>query len=197
MSMKGSFVGLDCLQQPKDNGIKETYTIRIVDSETPMGCWAFKRVWIRAMAFVDMYNALTDKPTLSDLLLRSWVYNSTDVLILAGLDKDEKVVAHLIAQVQYVGSHPYGMVMQVETDEGSADIVGQGWVILQEWIRKKNLKGLANMALNEATMRLWRKNFGFETKGWLMLKTDLGGEGMLDGKTRPLSEGEEASKKIS
>jgi len=149
------------------------------------------------MAFVDMYNALTDKPTLSDLLLRSWVYNSTDVLILAGLDKHEKVVAHLLAQVQYVGSHPYGMVMQVETDEGSANIVAQGWITLQEWVRKKNLKGLANMALDEATMRLWRMNFGFETRGFLMLKTDLGGEGIMDGSTPQLPEEKEATKEVS
>lgn len=149
------------------------------------------------MAFVDMYNALTDKPTLSDLLLRSWVYNSTDVLILAGLDKHEKVVAHLIAQVQYVGSHPYGMVMQVETDEGSANIVAQGWVILQEWVHKKNLKGLANMALNEATARLWRMNFGFKDVGRLQLRTDLGGEGTMDGKTQPFPEGKETTKEIS
>ena len=195
--MEGSFVGLDCLQQSKSNGVDKTYTIVAVDRQTPTGCWAFKRVWDRAMAFVDKYRAHTDKATLSDLLLRSWIYESSEVLILAGLDKDEKVVAHLIAQIQYIGSDPYGMVMQVETDEGSANIVAQGWVVLQGWSRMKKLKGLANMALDEATMRVWRKNFDFKVEGYLMLRTDLGGEGIVDGNTQKFPGGKETEKENS
>ena len=181
------------------DGNSETYTIRIVDSNTPIGCWMFKQVWTRAMAFVDKYNTLTDKPTLSDLLSRSWIYSSTDVLVLAGYDKCEKVVAHLIAQVQCIGGHSYAMVMQVEADEGSADILAKGGLILQDWIHKKSLKGFADLALSEAAARLWTMKYKAKTVGWLQLgsATDLGGEGIVDGRAQLSPEGKEAAEEIS
>ena len=168
------------------------YTVRVVDRETNVGRLLFPDIIDRAMKFIDKYNAPTDHIWLSDLLFRAFISQSTDVIMMAGTmneheEYEGKIVAHLIGQIQYVGRDPYAFIVQVETDEGSEEIMEKGFTIFENWARIKKAKGFGNMALSEPLMRLWKMKYNFKVRGYLMTM-DLGEEGSMNGYSQTVSQ---------
>lgn len=169
--MEGSNQGLDTikiLESPKPD-----YKVRVIERETNIGRLLFPEIIDRAMKFIEKYNAPTDHIWLSDLLFRAFISQSTDVLILAGINDEHEdsageLVAHLIGQIQFVGRDPYAFIVQVETDEGNEEIMGKGFTIFENWARIKKAKGFGNMALSEPLMRLWKMKYNFKVRGYLM-----------------------------
>jgi len=164
------------------------YTVRVIDRETSLGRLLFPDIVDRAMKFIETYHAPTDPIWLSDLMFRAYINKTTDLIMMAGTtDDDTKVVAHLIGQMQYVGRDAYAFIVQVETDEGSEEIMGKGFTIMDNWARIKQAKGFANMALSEPLMRLWKMKYGFKVRGYLMTM-DLGEEGSMNGRSQNVSQ---------
>jgi len=143
--------------------------VRIVHRDDEASCVLFPKVVDRAMHFIKKYNAPTDPVWLSNFMFGIFQTRSDEGLMLAAVDADNALVGHLVANIQLIGRDAYAYVTQVEVDEGAVDIMHTGRGILETWGKTKGAKGLANMALSESTMRLWRTYYNFEIFGYLML----------------------------
>ena len=148
------------------------YLLKSLKRNDSDSCLIFPKFVDRAVGFIVRYQTETDAAWLTTILFSNFQAASPEVLMLAALDQEGTIVAHLIAKTEMYAGQTVGYVMQVDKDEGiqGLDIMETGWEIVKEWCAENKLKRLFNWGLNEKVMRIWRSQYGFTVHRYLMVR---------------------------
>ena len=146
------------------------FQVKLLDREDIVSRLIFPAFVDRALEFISTFGSDSDPAWLQSFLWAVFQQRSDEGLLLAALDSQNRIVAHLIAKVDLIGKDPWGFILQVQKDLSCPEIMQTGEKIVRAWQEKKHLKGLANMALDKKSMRIWRMKYGFMVKRYFMTR---------------------------
>jgi len=121
----------------------------------------WRQYLIRAIDFIDQYEVDTDPGWLACQIVWTIRGRHNEMVLLAAVDIDNQIQAHLIAH--RLGDTQRGkeaIVLQVQNDTQSTEIIDVGWIMIEEWAKAQGVKRLKCGALSRGIARLnERKGF--------------------------------------
>jgi len=129
----------------------------------------------RAIGFIDRMGVTTDKVWLGQVLYNAFATRSPHVLMLVALDKEGKMVAHVIVLPEIQGMEGWiAQVLQLEKDKDihEDEIFKVGHRVMEEWTKGLGMTKMFNQTNAVARARYFER-FGYEIKRWISVK-DLG-----------------------
>lgn len=137
------------------------YTVvRLLPSD-PTHRKLFPKVVMRAIEFIDALESDTDPIWLMNLMTSHFFQGNNTVHIVAGQDAAGKLIGHSVSFVEH--RHMLGNVivlLQLQKDEGSSDLLAAGMRLIREWATTINVKTIFNQSKDRARSRLWSR-YGF------------------------------------
>lgn len=126
----------------------------------------------RAMGFLERTHSDTDSVWLGWLLHKAMFENLDQVMLLAAIDTDGKIVAHVIAYPeQYQKLGVILNLLQVEKDaDAPNELVQRGNEIMDAWARERGVKDIINSTSTMAHVRLFEE-YGYKLYRYVTRKT--------------------------
>ena len=130
----------------------------------------------RCVAFSEKYRSDTLPDILRSLMFQAFHTKSERWKMIAVVDNAGKIIGHLVADIEAYGLlGDVVFVIQAEKDVNVDGMTENVFKTIREWAAKYRIKHILNMALSEAHMKLYQKDFGFKPYRFL-LKLDTEAE---------------------
>jgi len=130
----------------------------------PLSVRIFRPLHDRCLDFIQKYRFETDPQWLSGQMVAAFQQSNPYWKMLAAVDANGKIVAHLIANIEpYQSFGNTAFILQWENDPGVREplIARTGKLLIEEWVRRLRIKNILLVTTDSKHGRLFRR-YGFE-----------------------------------
>lgn len=139
------------------------YFVFALSKDDPLSKQIFPAYVSRAQGFLDRYGVDSVDPNwLGNVAYGAFTQGAKGILMLAAVDKNSKIVAHLFAYPEQYGALGFvAVILELEKDVEENEIMQVGFQMFKEWMRSLKLTIALPTTNTLARLRLFEQ-YGFK-----------------------------------